>query len=230
MNKFLMRSLRLLPIPLCCTFLNGQIPGIKTILEKFDVAQAKTETLQAPYTLSIKRAMLRAPSTTKGSFYLSGSDLAHFVFAAPDDLVIHITDKAFISYSPQEKKGERMETGLVKKVNRKSLGLASQLSYYSDFFKFEASEAKDLPGTLLVTLIPRSISFKKKLEKIEVWLDRETYLPKRLNWVERGGDSWLMELGSLQINKTIPASILNFAVPTGTPMHSEFNFFSTKKK
>jgi outer membrane lipoprotein-sorting protein len=102
--------------------------------------------------------------------------------------------------------------------------------FWSDFFKLEASMAKDFPGTILVTLIPRSLSLKKKMERAQLWIDSETYLPKRLNWVERGGDAWLLELGQMQTNRLIPATILNFSVPPGTPMKSEFSFFKSQKK
>jgi outer membrane lipoprotein-sorting protein len=206
------------------------MPTIREIVERFDAAQAKADTLQAPFTLSIKRAMLQTPAVTKGTLYLSGSDCAHFVFSPPEDLIIHITPKALVSYSPSENKGEMLKIGLVKNVNRKFLGLGQQLSFLSDYFKLEASDPKDIPGTLLVTLTPRSISLKKRMEIIQIWIDSDTYLPKRLNWVERGGDTWLLELGTLQINKGIPASILNFAAPKSAPMRSEFSFFATRKK
>ena len=227
-------SLRLFTLIACChlaqcAFANG-MPTIREIVERFDAAQAKADTLQAPFTLYMKRALLQTPAVTRGILYLSGSDCAHFNFAPPEDLIIHITPKALVSYSPSENKGEMLKIGLVKNVNRKFLGLGQQLSFLSDFFKLEASDPKNFPGTLMVTLTPRSISLKKRMEMIQIWIDSETYLPKRLNWVERGGDAWLLELGTLQINKAIPASILNFAVPEKTPMRSEFSFFATRKK
>ena len=228
MIVFLSFSLRLAAFPLGCTFLAGQVPSIREIVDRFDAAQAKIDTLQAPFTLSIKRAMLQTPSITKGTFYLSGSNFAHFAFLPPEDLIIHVTDKAFVSYMPGSKKGEMKKTGVAKSISRKSLGLGQRLSYFSDFFKLEASEPKDKPGTLMVTLTPRSISFKKKMEKIQVWIDRETYLPKSLTWIERGGDVWSMELGTIQTNRAIQASVLNFAVPAGTQMQSGFSFFSAK--
>ena len=227
-------SLRLLALIACyqpvqCAFANG-MPTIKEIVERFDAAQAKVDTLQTPFTLSMKRALLQTPAVTKGTLYLSGTDCAHFTFSPPDDLIIHITPKALVSYSPSENKGELLKIGFIKNANRKFLGLGQQLAFLSDFFKLEASEPKDFPGTLLVTLTPRSLSLKKRMEVVQIWIDSETYLPKRLNWIERGGDAWLLELGALQINKAIPGSILNYSVPKNTPMRSEFSFFATRKK
>jgi outer membrane lipoprotein-sorting protein len=117
-----------------------------------------------------------------------------------------------------------------KTPNRKSLALGQQLSYFSDFFKMEASEPKDYPSALLITLRPKSLSLKKHIEVIQVWIDRETYLPKKVNWVERGGDAWLIELGQLTINSSIPTLVAKFTVPAGTAMKSEFSFFKTKKE
>jgi len=235
MTNFSTHPLRLLAIlawcaMTCATCPAGDAPSIKSIVEKFDAAQAKVETFQAPFTLSITRAMLKSPVISKGTFYLSGSECANFTFSPPDSLVIHIAPKTVISYSPTEKRAETMKMRLVKSPNRKTLALGRKLSYFSDFFKMEASEPKELPGTLLVTLKPRSLSFKKLIEVIHVWIDRETYLPKRVNWIERGGDAWLVELGQPTINHAIPASVANFSVPAGTAVKSEFSFFKTRKE
>jgi len=234
MTSFSTQPLRLSAIWACCTItcancLAGDVPSIKSIVEKFDAAQAKVETYQARFTLSITRAMLKSPVVSKGTFYLSGSECANFTFSPPDSLVIHVAPKTVISYSPAEKRAETLKTRLIKTPNRKALALGRKLSYFSDFFKMEASEPKDIPGTLLVTLKPRSLSFRKLIEVIQVWIDRETYLPKKVNWVERGGDAWLVELGQPTINQAIPASVANFSIPAGTATKSEFSFFKTQK-
>jgi len=73
---------------------------LKEVAERFDAAQARVNTLQAPFALTIRRALLKTPTVTKGTLYLQGSDFAHFTFAAPEDLILHLTPKALISYSP----------------------------------------------------------------------------------------------------------------------------------
>ncbi|MDR0499570.1 MAG: outer membrane lipoprotein carrier protein LolA [Holophagales bacterium] len=207
-----------------------EIPTVKEVVEKFDAAQAKAETIQAPFSLTIKRALLQTPTVTKGTLYLSGSDCVHFAFAPPEDLIIHITPKSLVSYSHSEKKGEMLKIGPIKNANRKFLGLGQQLSFLSDFFKLEVSESREITGTVLVTLKPRSLFLKKRMEMVQIWIETETYLPKRLNWIERGGDTWLLDLGTMQINKPVPTSIINFTVPKETTMRSEFSFFATRKK
>jgi outer membrane lipoprotein-sorting protein len=207
----------------------GETPSLKGIVERFDKAQAAADTLQGPFTLTIKRDMLQAPSVLRGTFYLSGSDSAHFAFEPPTGLVIHLTPKEAISYNPSEKKGELLKLGLPK-VNRNSLALGRQLPFMGDYFKMEVSEPKDDSGSLLVTLMPRSVSLRRKMKQTQVWMDSTTYLPKRVQWVERSGDTWLFEFGQLQKNKNIPESVKNFAVPLGTPVLSKFSFFSDKKK
>jgi len=208
----------------------NELPHIKEIIERCDAAQAGAETIQAPFTLSIKRSLLQNPAVTKGTFYLRGSDFAHFIFAPPEDLVIHLTAKTLVSYNPLEKTSETQKIGLSEKVNRKQLGLGHKLSFFSDYCKFEVSEPLDSPGTLMVTLLPRSISMKKRMKLIQVWIDRETWLPKRVNWIERGGDAWLIELGPIRTNAVFPASVSNFAIPPGTPARQGYSFFTTKKK
>lgn len=205
-------------------------PTVKEIAERFDAAQAKAQTLQAPFTLTTRRALLKAPTVTKGSLYIQGSEFVHFTFAPPEDLVLHLTPKALISYSPAAKEGEMVKIGLIKNSNRQFLGLGQKLSYLSDYFAIACADAKDLPGAYQLTLTPRSLSMKKRMESLLIWVDRETYFPRQVLWTERGGDTWLLELGAVQINQTIPAAVAGFKVPEGITLKSDFSFFATRKK
>ncbi len=214
---------------LACLTLSAQ-PSLKEVVERFDAAQAKVTTLQAPFNLTIRRALLKTPTVTKGTIYLKETDFVHFTFAPPEDLIIHITPKALESFSPAEGVGERMKIGIIHNANRKFLGLGQKLSYLSDYFRITVGEAKDVPGTLLLTLDPRSLAVKKRMQVVLIWVDKETYLPRQVNWVERGGDSWLLELGALTTNQPLPASVSGFKLPPGIPVKDEFSFFATRRK
>jgi outer membrane lipoprotein-sorting protein len=203
---------------------------VQEVAERFDAAQSRVNTLQAPFSLTIRRALLRTPTVAKGTLYLQGSDFLHFNFAPPEDLILHITPKALISYSPGAGEGEMLKIGLIKHTDRRFLGLGQKLSYLSDYFKVSLEDAKDVPGTFLLALAPRSLSVKKRMKALFIWVDKDTYLPRQVNWVERGGDSWFLELGPLVINQSVPASVTGFKVPAGVPLKDEFSFFANRKK
>jgi hypothetical protein len=154
----------------------------------------------------------------------------HFSFSAPEDLVLHLTPKALVSYSPTEGQGEMLKIGIIKNANRQFLGLGQKLSYLSDYFSVTFSESKDAGGSYLLTLLPRSLSMKKRMQNLQLWIDRDSYLPKQANWIERSGDSWFLELGPLQTNQPLPTAVTAFKVPEGVPLRSEFSFFATRKK
>jgi outer membrane lipoprotein-sorting protein len=200
------------------------------VVERFDAAQAQARTLQCPFTLTLHRALLKTPSVTKGTLYLEGSDFAHFAFQPPEDLILHLTPKALISYSPEAKEGEMMKIGFIKNSDRKFLGLGQKLSYLSDYFQIALGEAKDGSNTWFLALTPRTLSLRKRLQALNLWVDRETWLPRQVQWIERSGDSWQLELGPLRINQPLPASVTGFKLPEGIPLRSEFSFFATRKK
>ncbi len=211
--------------------LAGQAPPpLKEVVERFDAAQAQAQTLQCPFTLTLRRALLRTPSVTKGTMYLQGSDFAHFAFQPPEDLILHLTPKALISYSPEAREGELMKIGIIKNSDRKFLGLGQKLSYLSDYFQISLSEAKDSPNTWFLALAPRTLSLRKRMQALNLWVDKETWLPRQIQWIERSGDSWFLELGPLRINQALPAGVTGFKLPEGVPLRSEFSFFATRKK
>ena len=205
-------------------------PSVKEVVERFDAAQAKAETLQAPFTLTTRRVLLKTPTVTKGTLYIQGSAFVHFSFAPPEDLVLHLTPKALISFSPAAKDGEMVKIGRVKNSNRQFLGLGQKLSYLSDYFSITCSESKEAGNSYQLYLKPRSLSMKKRMESLLIWVDRETYFPRQVQWIERGGDSWFLEFGPLQVNQPIPAAVSGFKVPDGITLRSEFSFFATRKK
>ncbi len=205
-------------------------PPLKELVERFDAAQAKVDTLQAPFTLTMRRSMLKTPTVTRGTLYLQGSDFAHFNFAAPEDLVLHLTPKALISYSPGSREAEYLKIGFIKNSNRKFMGLGQKLSFLGEYFQIGLGQSKDVPGTYFLMLTPRTLGMKKRMQSLYIWVDRESNLPRQLQWVERSGDSWLLELGALQLNQPLPQSVTGFKLPVGVAMKSEFSFFATRKK
>jgi outer membrane lipoprotein-sorting protein len=205
-------------------------PSLKDVVERFDAAQAKVSTLQAPFTLTIRRALLKTPTVTRGTLYLQESDFVHFSFSPPEDLILHITPKALVSYSPAEGAGEMLKIGIIKNANRRFLGLGQKLSYLSDYFKVSLGDGKEVPGSILLTLEPRSLSVRKRMQVLLIWVDKDTFLPRQVNWVERGGDSWLLELNAMTINQPLPGSVTGFKLPPGIPVKDEFSFFATRKK
>lgn len=205
-------------------------PPLREVVERFDAAQAQIQTLQCPFTLTIRRALLRTPSVTKGTLYLQGSEFAHFAFQAPEDLVLHLTPKALISYSKEAQEAELLKIGLIKNANRKFLGLGQKLSYLSDYFQIALGDPKDGSNAWLLTLTPRTLGLRKRIQAVELWVDRDTWLPRQIQWVERSGDSWFLELGALRTNQPLPPFVTGFKLPEGIPTRSEFSFFATRKK
>jgi outer membrane lipoprotein-sorting protein len=205
-------------------------PPLREAVERFDAAQAQVQTLQAPFTLTLRRALLKTPSITKGTLYLQGSDFVHFAFQPPEDLILHLTPKALISYSPEAKEGELMKIGLIRNADRKFLGLGQKLSYLSEYFQVRLEEARDLPGAWFLAMTPRTLAMRKRMQALNLWVDKETWLPRQVQWIERSGDSWLLELGALRTNQPLPAAVTGFKLPEGIPVRSEFSFFATRKK
>ncbi len=205
------------------------LPSAKELVERFDAAQAKVTSFQVPFTLTLRRAMLKTPTVTKGTLYLQSSDFVHFTFSPPEDLILHITPKELISYSPGAGEGERLKIGFIRNHDRRFLGLGQNLSDLSDYFQLTVSEGREVPGSYLATLVPRSYNMRKRFQGLYIWVDRERYLPRQVTWVERSGDTWLLELGNLQLNQTLPAAVTGFKVPQGVPLRSEFSFFATRK-
>ncbi len=211
----------------CALVLCAQAPSVREVVERFDAAQAKVETLQASFTLTTKRAMLSAPTVSKGTLYLKGAEFVHFAFTPPDDLILHVTAKELISFNPKTKEGESLKIGFIKNANRKFMGLGQKLSYLSDYFQIQLVEGKEAPGTLHVLLSPRALAMRRRYDAIHIWVDKESYLPRGIHWVEKGGDTWQVDLGPLQTNQAIPTAVAGFKPPADAQLREGFSFFAS---
>ena len=87
-----------------------------------------------------------------------------------------------------------------------------------------------MPGTWFLALTPKTLGVKRRMQALDLWVDQKTWLPRRALWVERGGDSWQLDLGALKINQPLPAGVVGFQVPEGTPLGKSFSFFATPRK
>lgn len=214
--------------------LTAQTPSIREIVDRFDTAQSKLETLQAPFTLTTKRAMLSTPTVHKGQLYLKYQktfEFVHFAFQAPEDLLLHITPKALVSLNPKTKEGEMLKIGFIKNTNRRFLGLGQNLSYLSDYFDLQVVDTQPLPNAYHLGLKPRSLAMKRRYQTVDIWVDKDSWLPRQVQWTEKGGDSWLVELGTLVPNQPLPAPITGFKVPADAKLREGFSFFaSTSRK
>lgn len=221
---------RVLVLLLALLPLSAQQPTLKEVVERFDAAQAQVQTLQAPFSLTIRRAMMRTPTVAKGTLYLQGSDFVHMVFLPPEDLVLHLTPKELLSWRPDTRQAERLKIGFLRNANRRFLGLGQKLSYLQEYFQIGLGESKDQPGTLFLSLLPRSLSLRKRMQVVNLWVDRETWLPRQVQWVERSGDAWLLELGTLRLNQPLPKEATAFRLPEGVAPAEDFSFFGSRRK
>lgn len=204
------------------------LPSIKEVVERFDAAQSNAKTFQARFNLTLHRAMLKTPTLTKGSLYIQDSDYLHFAFDPPEDLILRISPKALLSYNPTTKEGEQLKIGFIRNTNRRFLGLGHRLSALSDYFKLAISEGQ-VDGAYCISLSPRSLDMRKRFQSIQIWMDRTTYLPKQIKWIERSGDSWDLELHQPRINEAMPKSIQDFVVPAQAKLRKGFSFFGSRK-
>lgn len=203
---------------------------VRDVVERFDAAQAKADTFQAPFTLTIRRALLKTPTVTKGTLYLKGSDFAHFAFSPPEDLILHLTPKLLVSFNPHTGEGEQLKIGIIRNANRKFLGLGQKLSYLGDYFQIALTPDPQMPAAHHLTLSPRSFSMKRRFQMIHIWVDRDSWLPRQVQWIERGGDSWNLELGPMAVNQALPPSVNGFKVPANTRLQEGFSFFASSSR
>ena len=115
-------------------------------MERFDAAQARVATLQAPFSLTIRRAMLKTPTVTKGTLFLQESDFVHFAFAPPEDLVLHLTSKALDLLQPRGRGRRTPEDRVLQERQPEVPGAGTEALLPLRLLQVTLGKGKEVPG------------------------------------------------------------------------------------
>lgn len=195
--------------------LAAQTPDPITIVRKAGAVYRGLTSLQADFVQVIKDPVLGDTLTSKGKLYQAGANAFAMRFSDPPNEAIVIDGQYVWVYTPSTTPGQvirmRMETDPVYGVNLLARILDRPAERYTNTWL--RSDTVSGRRVEVVSIVPRgaNVNFTKAV----LWLDREDWLPRRIELEESPGVWRVLTLAKLRPNAPVDRQRFVFTTPPG---------------
>jgi outer membrane lipoprotein-sorting protein len=191
----------------------GQAVTIEQVIRKVQEQQKKTHTLQASFRQEKELALLAKPEVSTGTFTYSRPNNVLWTYATPKRVQMVIANGTMTTYYADLAKAERIDVKKFEDRIFKYMGASGAIDELARYFDFTFTDSKSKPQFML-DLTPKNRAVAKRVKRIKIWIDKETYMTNKLEYVEGDGDITRYEFTKLRINEPVPQSRFALSLPT----------------
>jgi outer membrane lipoprotein-sorting protein len=186
---------------------------IETVIKKIQEQQKTTATLQADFKQEKELALLAKPEVSTGTFVFSRPNNVFWSYAAPKRVQMVIADGFMTTYYPDLRKAEKIDVKRFEDRIFKYMGASGAIDELARYFDFTFTDSKSKPVYVL-DLTPKNKAVAKRVQRIKLWIDKQTYLTTKIEYVEGDGDITRYEFTNIRINEPVPASRFAISLPS----------------
>jgi len=203
---------------------------VEDVLVRFNEAQSSIETLQATFVERKEISLLKEPVVQRGTFYHARPQLYLWDYRAPKPKQVLLTSELLLAYYPDINRAEEVNVRRWTKKIRRYLQVGSDLDELRQDYDISLGtpEVNDLAGTHLLILVPRARKLKRRLDDIQIWIDGETGLTRRVAYQETKGDRTVFTFDDIRLNREIDPDRFEIDLPKNVQMGSTFSGFASR--
>jgi outer membrane lipoprotein carrier protein len=185
---------------------------LSEIIKQVQEQQKKTTTLQADFRQEKELALLARPEVSTGTFVYSKPNNVLWTYEAPKRVQMVIANGLLTTYYADLKKAEQIDVKKFEDRIFKYMGATGAIDELARYFNFTITDSKAKPVYVL-DLTPKTRAVSKRVQKIKLWIDKKTFLTKKIEYVEGDGDITRYEFTNIRINQPVPASKFALSLP-----------------
>jgi outer membrane lipoprotein-sorting protein len=193
----------------------GGVSGteIERLLKQIAGAQKKVETIEASFRQEKTQGLLAASEVSRGTFVFSRPNRAVWRYEKPKAIEMLVSDGWLTTWYPELNRAERVEVKRYEERIFRYLGAtAGAIADLDSYFEFRLVNVKAEPYYTLV-LTPKNDRVARRVRRIEVRVDRESYLTTALDYTEGDGDRTRYEFSDIRVNAPLSPQRLKLSVP-----------------
>lgn len=215
-----MSTQRLITAALCAAALAAPLSAapkkapvtIEQVVKKVQEQQKKTNTLQAEFRQEKELALLAKPEVSTGTFVYSKPNSVLWNYDAPKRVTMLIARGTLTTYYPDLNKAESVDVKRFEDRIFKYMGASGAIDELARYFDFTFTDNAANPAYLL-DLSPKSKVVARRVQKIKIWIDKQSYLTNRIEYVEGDGDTTRYEFKNIKVNQPIEQSRFTLNLP-----------------
>ncbi|HEX6176951.1 MAG TPA: outer membrane lipoprotein carrier protein LolA [Thermoanaerobaculia bacterium] len=186
---------------------------LEHVVKKVQEQQKNTRTLQASFRQEKELALLAAPEVATGTFAFSKPSNVLWTYEAPKRVQMLIANGAMTTYYPDLQKAETIDIKKFEDRIFKYMGASGAIDELARYFDFTFTDTANSP-TWVLDLKPKNRAVEKRVKRIKIWIDRQSYLTTKFEYIEADGDVTRYTFNDIRVNQPIEAARFTLALPS----------------
>lgn len=186
---------------------------LDALFERVRVEQRAVRSLEARFVQRKESQLLVEPEVSKGSFSYLAPDRVRWEFVSPNPMTVVIDDERMTTWYRDLKRADVLSVGRYSERILQYLGASGTLETLLDYFRVRATFPRDPSEPYRLSLDPRYPRIAKRIESMDVWIDRERFVPVGLRYVEPDGDVTEYRFTEIEVNADIPPERFELELP-----------------
>ncbi len=188
---------------------------------RIEAAEKGRQTISARFTETTTSSLLSKPVVAHGTLVgqkpapgvLIGPGPTRLLikYTAPERKTILFNTDHLVVVRP-EQPPERIDIADIMKTVNKYFTTASP-AQLRRAFTIRAFLDPDMPGFYQMDLLPKRKQIKQGLERLQIWVTKDTYMLAQMKMTFAGGDHDVFRLEDVQLNVPVPPGTFDMDVP-----------------
>jgi outer membrane lipoprotein-sorting protein len=187
--------------------------SLDDVIRKVQLAQAKTNTLQADFRQEKTLALMARPEIATGRFIYAKPNNVLWTYNAPKRVTMLIANGMLTTYYPDLNKAERIEVKRYQDRIFKYMGASGAIDELGAWFNFTFTNTSD-KGYYVLDLDPKSKTIARRVRHIRIYIDKASYLTTQFEYTEGDGDKTRYEFTNVKVNAPVEQSRFTLQLPS----------------
>jgi outer membrane lipoprotein-sorting protein len=187
--------------------------SLDDVISKVQLAQAKTNTLEANFRQEKTLALMAKPEVSTGRFVYSKPNNVLWTYDAPKRVTMLIASGMLTTYYPDLNKAERIEVKRYQDRIFKYMGASGAIEELGAWFNFTFTNTSD-KAYYTLDLDPKSKTIAKRVRHIRIFIDKTSYLTTQFEYTEGDGDKTRYEFTNVKVNAPVEQSRFTLQLPS----------------
>jgi len=195
--------------------------ALAEVLSRFDEVQESIHTLSADFTEITENQLLKEPVVARGRFYMTKPDSVMWKYTSPESMQFIIAKDEYVGYFPTRKRAERRDIRRWREQIFRFFGLGQVSSELMKTYEIRLEDSS-MEKTYLLVLDPRKRRVKKRMESVRFWVDSLSFLPVKVEYRDKLGNTRVVQFRDIQVNPDLSAALYTLKIPSDVTVTTGF--------
>jgi outer membrane lipoprotein-sorting protein len=187
-------------------------PELSWVMKRIKGRERSLKTFTARFVQVKKTCLLKKALRSEGVIYFDRTGKMLVRTISPSPLIVLLKANTLLTFYPDLSEAEEIYLGSSHDIFKEYFGIGQSIKELQRQYAIQVVSKTD-SDVFHLKLIPKMKPIIKYIEKIEVVVSSEHWLPERIRFKEVKGDNTSISLQFTSINEPLPSGIFTIDVP-----------------